>query len=566
MERVFERSTFECGDRMISLRKRDGMGRIGTLNGRNTPLMVDVMDKESRKFLESVDTGFAAYPLKFIDENRYETLKSRDENITVVAGLGTLNPSKIAEVLIDLRDRDWKPIYTPALATPRNIPILVYLGVDIIDNILPVIEAYSGKYMLPDSELNVNSIREFPCTCPVCSSYSPEEVRKMDYEKRGISIAKHNTFILENQIKLVREQIYSDNLRNFVESRAKSTPELAVMLRVADELLMGYKRLNSCIQRFKSSKALFTTLELKRPEILNFLDGCLKSYKPAGKTVVILPCTASKPYLTSRTHSIIRKNVKMNGVNEIIISSPLVSPRELELCYPAINYDTTVTGYWSEDEVHFVAESLSSLILNGRFEKVIAHVEGGYRKVVDKASEICGFEPIYTSEDGILSSKSIERLGKEIEESEKVEFRLYEEVFRHMARYQFGIEIEGDIRIKGKYPELTLYSGDERLMWINSKYGRLEIDYLFAFSLIRGKKYIVRVDNFELKGDIFAAGILEADSEIKPNDTVVFYNDYILGTGMAVMSGIEMVEVDRGLAIRVRRKFERNVIESGVVC
>jgi len=544
---------------MILLKKRDGVGRTGTLNGKSTPLMIDVMKEEGRRFLDSIDIGLAPYPMKFIDRNRYEILGSKDENINVAAGLGALNPSKIAEVLIDLRNRDWKPIYTPAFATPRNIPILVYLGVDIVDNILPVIEAYSGKYMLTDCELNINSIKEFPCSCPVCCSYTPAEMRKMDYGERAILIAKHNTFILENQIKLVREQIYSDNLRNFVESRAKSSPEVAVMLRVADTSIVEYRRLKSCFPRFKSSKALFTTLELERPEITTFFEGCLKSYEPAGKTLVILPCTASKPYLTSRTHLIIRKSINMNGINEVIVSSPLVSPREYELCYPVNNYDTTVTGYWSEDEIQFVAEKLCSLVLKGEFEKIIAHVEGGYRKVVERASQMGEFEVVYTSEGNVLSANSIERLKKEVNDSEKAEFRLYEEIFRHMVRYQFGVELEGSITVRGKYPELKLYSARERLAWINTRYGKLEIDFPFAFSLIEKEKYFVRIDNFELKGDIFAAGILEAYEEIKPNDTVVFFNDHIIGTGTAYMSGIEMVEVDRGLAINVRKKIVNDV-------
>jgi len=541
---------------MIVLQKRDGLARNCKMNGRNTPFMINVEKADDRRLLDSIDTGLASYPLKFIDSSRYEVLKSFDENITVATGLKTLLPEKIAELIIELRSKDWKPIYTTALATPQNLPILVYLGVDIVDNILPVISAYSGKYMLAESELNISSIKEFPCSCPICSSHSPEELREMNYAEISSCIAIHNTIALENQIKLVREQINMENLRNFVESRSKFSPELMVMLRVADKIMSGYRRLSTCFQRYKSSKALFTTLELKRPEVMQFFEGCLRAYEPAGKTLIILPCTASKPYLKSRTHSILRRSVNFNGVNEIIISSPLVSPREFELCYPVNNYDTAVTGYWSGDEIEFIAEKLSLLVLKGNFEKIIAHVDGGYRKVVERASEIGGFEVVYTSEDRILSSKSIKRLEEEINESERVKFRLYEEIFRHMVRYQFGIELDYRTAIKGRYPELRLYSGEKRLMWINKKYGRLEIDLPYAEILMKKKKYAVEIDDFEPKGDIFAAGVVEADSEIKPNDTVVFYNEKILGTGTAVMSGVEMVEVSKGLAINVRKKFE----------
>ncbi|MFP3908803.1 MAG: archaeosine synthase subunit alpha [Archaeoglobaceae archaeon] len=533
----------------VSLEKRDGAARIASMDGYKLPLMIDFLKRWEFEFVESIDFGFAPYSLKYLDKRRYEILGSKDENITVASGLKTLSPRKKVDALFSLRKKDWRALYAPAAASPQNVPLLVYLGADIVDNILPIVEAYNGNYMLGETQFNVNTLKELPCTCSVCSSTTADELKNSQLGDRSELLALHNTKMLENQLVLIREHIRSDNLRNFVEWRSKTDPELAAILRIADE----EDSANSPF--FKRSRVLFTSLEFDRPELSLFLERATNSYNPQGKTVVILPCTATKPYLNSKTHRTLRKEVNFRGVNEIIISSPLVSPRELELCYPVINYDTTVTGHWTGDEIRFVAQKLAHFISRGNFERIIAHVDGTYQRIVEEATD--GMEVTYTCVDGVLNHSSIERLKEEVKDSPQIRFSLYHSMFDHMCRYQFGVELDGidrKYKVKGRYPHLELYSGKERVMRMDTRYGMLDIDIPFAEYLLEVGVKKVRIDNFDPKGTVFAAGILEADSSITPNDVVVFYNDNLLGVGISHMFGKEMVEMNSGHAIRVRRK------------
>ena len=55
------------------------------------------------------------------------------------------------------------------------------------------------------------------------------------------------------------------------------------------------------------------------------------------------------------------------------------------------------------------------------------------------------------------------------------------------------------------------------------------------------------------KGSIFAVGVEDASSDIRiGDDVVVLRNDELIGVGVAVMSPEEMIESDRGEAIRIR--------------
>jgi len=535
---------------MISLEKRDGVARIGKLeiNGKSleTPLMIDFLKRyEFEELIGRIDFGKAPYVLKEIDPKRFEILRSRDENFIVATGLSVLSPRKLVETLIELRKDSFKPLYTPALATPKNLPLLVYFGVDIVDNIIPIVKAYEGRYMLENCEFDLKSLKSLPCNCEICQSHS---VKDLDEEL----IAKHNTEVLRRQIELVREQIRNENLRNFVEAHAKFDPELTAMLRIGDENLEFFKRYSAV---FKKSKLTPTSEDsFYRCEVATFFERAIDAYEPKSEVLLILPCSARKPYMLSKSHSRIRSYLGdlLRGVEEIIVSSPLVVPRVFELTYPAVNYDVPVTGRWSSDEIKFVAERLAKFIEKGEFEVIIAHVEDGYRKVV----EHLGIDVIFTAEGDVTSAQSLHNLKRTLEGVVKRDFDLYLSIFEHMLRYQFGIELFeiGDgFKVRGRYPNLELFKGKERIARIDVKYGMLDIYMPLAKLLLEKNVYTVRIDNFEPKGTIFAVGVEDADERIRPNDIVVFYNDELFGVGRALMTGIEMVEMDRGSAIEVKR-------------
>ncbi|MEM4944814.1 MAG: PUA domain-containing protein, partial [Archaeoglobaceae archaeon] len=182
------------------------------------------------------------------------------------------------------------------------------------------------------------------------------------------------------------------------------------------------------------------------------------------------------------------------------------------------------------------------------FEKIVAHVEGGYRKVVERALK--DYDVIFTSDGDILSDESLRRLKKELEGFER--YDLFSEMFSHASRYQFGTGVEGTV--KGKYPEIELVKKD-RVARFDLRYGNLDIYSEFAIELLKMGDYVVKIAEFEPTTTIFSAGVEEADPKIRPNDVVVFSNSTHYGVGIARMHGKEMMEAKKGVAIEVRRKY-----------
>lgn len=68
------------------------------------------------------------------------------------------------------------------------------------------------------------------------------------------------------------------------------------------------------------------------------------------------------------------------------------------------------------------------------------------------------------------------------------------------------------------------------------------------------KSYWVKID-FELRGDVFAVGVEEADPRIRPDDIVgIVRDEKVVGVGKAVLSGEEMVRAKKGVAVKVRKR------------
>ena len=76
-----------------------------------------------------------------------------------------------------------------------------------------------------------------------------------------------------------------------------------------------------------------------------------------------------------------------------------------------------------------------------------------------------------------------------------------------------------------------------------------------AKKLAEMNRLVVRMGDFQLKGNLFAKGVISANEEIRPGDDVVIMRGAeVTGVGVASMTGREMTELQRGEAVRMRHK------------
>jgi 7-cyano-7-deazaguanine tRNA-ribosyltransferase len=61
-------------------------------------------------------------------------------------------------------------------------------------------------------------------------------------------------------------------------------------------------------------------------------------------------------------------------------------------------------------------------------------------------------------------------------------------------------------------------------------------------------------------GDVFAKHVVRADPELRPADEAIVTDESgtLLGVGRAVLSGVEMMDFKRGVAVKLRRGVEKD--------
>lgn len=456
------------------------------------------------------------------------------------------NPRNFVDAVVNIREKiGYSILYAPGIANPVNFPVLCYCGIDLFDSLYIVLKTREKIYFTSEGWYEIESLEEYPCSCKWC--------------KNGIEsyedLLMHNYEVMKNEIIKTRDAICKKKLREYVESKTHFDVNLASMIRIMDSEHFEYQE-----KRFPlvGSKIISSPYSLRRPDIKRFRERIKKRYKKPDctKILLLLPCSAKKPYSLSKSHKIFRRIISDStnryAIHEIIVTSPIgIVPRELEFTYPSAHYDISVTGEWSGEEVEMVQKMLDEFTSKNKYEYVINHLP-------PEISEKIDIDGIKTCVEHPISEASLEKLRDALKIAEE-----FEEI-KHTVRrrddvksilfYQFGDVAEKFMEgctVKGKYPEYKVYYREKQIASFSSKRG------LFSLTLAGGKKlgrnYWVEIDDFIPKGSIFAVGIKNADNRIREGDDVtVYYKKELRGVGIAKMSGEEMIEAVSGEAVKIR--------------
>ncbi|MCK5548066.1 MAG: DUF5591 domain-containing protein, partial [Thermoplasmata archaeon] len=312
----------------------------------------------------------------------------------------------------------------------------------------------------------------------------------------------------------------------------------------------------------------FSPHSLNRPDIVRFRKRLAERYmKPESRNVLLLlPCSARKPYSKSRTHATINRALSSvrgrDFVHKVVVTSPLgLVPMELELFYPAQHYDIPVTGDWSADERDMLGQALREFLARSKYDAIVVHL-GAEEGIVREVLTGLGADAFFTSVDGnAMGHESLENLKNAIEKAVKgseppsKRTRLLENM-RSLSRFQFGEVGENLLEgaeVKGTYPFLKIIKNGKQVGMLGPERGMISLTLDGAEIIGKQKGFRVEIEDFEPQSTVFAVGVTNADEEFRIGDEVtVMHDGDVRGVGVAVMSPMEMVESKRGIAVRVR--------------
>ncbi len=453
------------------------------------------------------------------------------------------NPRGILDAVMKIREMAGfnRLVYMSGIADPSTVSLLTYMGVDLFDDTLPIASGLMGIKMFPEGEVFI-----------------------------GQDFSRENSKELKEEADKVKMFVAAGRLRELVDQRAAASPTSVALLRLLDDQGYQYQEEACTLRggRFCSN----TVQSLRRPDVERYRRMLAERYrKPEHKRILLLlPCSARKPYHTSRSHKAFSSAIHTADhdtlIHEVILTSPLgLVPRELDVFYPADSYDIPVTGEWNCQEKEMIRSMLSSLLEQG-YDKVICHFPDH-----DMIKDLADME--FTVVDGRTTSfESLDRLDSTLRDAARgMEIPGYmidrKDTMRSILGFQFGLEV-ADVMMDentfttGKFPYWKIIrevpderSNQTQLGMLTPERGMVSLTLEGGEVLSKTGSFIVEIMDFDLRTNLFAVGILDADPNIRiGDDVVVMRNGKVEGVGVAEMCGREMVQAQRGMAVRVRHK------------
>jgi len=367
-----------------------------------------------------------------------------------------------------------------------------------------------------------------------------------DYEIPIFLFLGFDLFLDESNNEKFFNEYISNPLPELVEMYSNGSVNSRKLLRILYREF--YNSIESHLRRDFKRSFYIDDISLERPQVKRWREEVIKYYTPSTNFILLLPCSAKKPYRISKSHikiiSALRDILKNRYANlcQLILTSPLgVVPRELE---DYSNYDIPVTGHWSQEELNSITELLNSILNKCDDPIIISHFEENSPYL--KALENLPFKIIHTG-------GSIDKLEKIIEENRSVWD--YEPIpeYKNKAKKMFSFQFKKELDIPFDYVEkrksTNLFYDKQNIgifenkIKVNVKGGELLKDSLW-----------INID-FDLRGDIFSKGVISNSNNIRPGDDVIILkNNKCIGVGEAIVSGETMKNLNRGKVVKVRMR------------
>ena len=444
---------------------------------------------------------------------------------------------------------DSRPRHLMGAGHPMLFSLAVAMGCDLFDSAAYILYAEADRLLMPNGTLKLENLYEMPCSCEVCTNYTPDELRGMEKEKRRDLLAIHNLRVSFAEIRMIHQAIIEGSLWELVEQRCRAHPFLLEALRN----LKNYQDdLEKYDPPYKKSAFFYSGPEsLNRPEVHRHLERVKRI--PPKKSVLLIPRT-TKPY-SEHLHHIPPEFYRIKGEPNLenstddrqvtVVDVPFgVIPLELDQLYPLAQNESPCIH--DEDSILMVKNILHDYIKD--------------------------FEEVIVSEKVLRTFRLDEEFPTKDEYSEPLEIIVDDvERIKMIADYQFGSgsgEALFNTSVKIVKSRKTgkirhVYDGDELIATLRASDGIFVLAREGARRLHRYLPYpknrvVVNEDAepFAREGkSIFAKFVINCDINIHAKEEVLIVNeeDQLLAFGKSILNGKEILDFNTGQAVKTRK-------------
>ncbi|USH00536.1 tRNA guanosine(15) transglycosylase TgtA [Thermococcus argininiproducens] len=176
-----------------------------------------------------------------------------------------------------------RPVHLFGAGHPMIFALAVAMGIDLFDSASYALYAKDDRYMTPEGTKRLEELEYFPCSCPVCSRYTPQELREMPKEERTRLLALHNLWVIREELNRVKQAIKEGTLWELVDERSRSHPKMFA----AYKRLLEYKKYLEENEPITKASAFFKVSEemMKTPVVLRAKTRAKKVKEKFSKTM-----------------------------------------------------------------------------------------------------------------------------------------------------------------------------------------------------------------------------------------------------------------------------------------
>ncbi|MFD1514593.1 tRNA guanosine(15) transglycosylase TgtA [Halomarina rubra] len=176
------------------------------------------------------------------------------------------------------------PVHLFGAGHPMMFALAVAAGCDLFDSAAYALYARDDRYLTVRGTEHLADLEYFPCSCPVCAEYAPDEVASCDDESRERLLARHNLHVTFEEMRRVKQAVRTGNLLELVEVRARGHP---AMLDGYRALLDHADQLERTDPVTKDAFFHVSAESARRPEVLRHHERLTRLSVPPGTDLLL---------------------------------------------------------------------------------------------------------------------------------------------------------------------------------------------------------------------------------------------------------------------------------------
>jgi len=264
------------------------------------------------------------------------------------------------------------PLHLFGAGHPIIMPLAVAMGVDIFDSASYALYARNDRLLTPRGTLRLEEVDELPCTCPVCSKYTAEELREMPKQERVRLIAEHNLYVIQLELKRIRQAIHEGRLWELVEEKSRSHPALADAFKTYIKYSEFITKVHPVTRSHVQGIFFYDRTSRYRPEVVRHINRLKYRFRGRSDVLLLFEETPHKPFTRfGLVKEILNDKPELFAQCDIAVLSGAFSiiPIELDGFYPLSQYEASSMVFEEAEEE--IREDVVWFILNNEYRGLV---------------------------------------------------------------------------------------------------------------------------------------------------------------------------------------------------